>query len=268
MTRTLGFIGAGQMAQALARGMVAGGVAAADGIVASDPSEAAREAFCSQVPGCRCLPDNQQVARAADTVILAVKPQYLDAAARSLAGGLGSETLVVSILAGIPLERLAAALGTERVIRVMPNTPCLIGRGASAYARGAAATDADAEHVQHLLSTVGVAVELEERLLDAVTGLSGSGPAFVALFTEALIDGGVRAGLPRAIATTLAAQTVWGVGEMLARTGTHPAELKDRVTSPAGTTIAGVQQLERAAFRGAVIDAVDAAARRAKELGS
>jgi pyrroline-5-carboxylate reductase len=189
------------------------------------------------------------------------------AVAAGLKGKIAAETLVVSIAAGIRLAALEHDFGENlRVVRVMPNTPCLVGQGASAYCLGGKATAEDGELVKELLSAVGLAVPVEEKLLDAVTGLSGSGPAFVYVIIDALSDGGVRMGLPRAVATALAAQTVLGAAQMVRATGEHPGVLKDRVTSPGGTTIAGLQALEEAGLRGALMSAVEAATRRAAEL--
>jgi pyrroline-5-carboxylate reductase len=186
-----------------------------------------------------------------------------------LRGRVTTRHLVVSVAAGIPLAAIASGLGPgPRLVRVMPNTPCLIGQGASAYCLGPGATAADGELVGRLLSAVGRAYVVPEKLLDAVTGLSGSGPAFVYVMIEALSDGGVRMGLPRDVATTLAAQTVRGAAEMVLASGEHPAVLKDRVASPGGTTIAGLQALESGAVRAALIAAVEAATRRSVELGN
>jgi pyrroline-5-carboxylate reductase len=175
---------------------------------------------------------------------------------------------VVSIAAGITLAELERMLAPgTRVVRVMPNTPCLVGCGASGYALGAAATKADGELVNEILFSIGISFLLPEQLLDAVTGLSGSGPAFVALVIEALADGGVLCGLPRDTALRLAAQTVLGAARLVLETGKHPAQLKDMVASPAGTTIEGLKVLEEKGLRAALIQAVEAAARRSKELG-
>ena len=175
----------------------------------------------------------------------------------------------MSIAAGVRLATLADRLGGGlRLVRVMPNTPCLVGQGATAYSLGGLATAKDGELVRQLLSAVGIACQVDEKLLDAVTGLSGSGPAFVYVMIEALSDGGVRMGLPRNIATTLAVQTVSGAAALVAQSGEHPAVLKDRVASPGGTTIAGLQALEEYGLRAALMAAVEAAARRAAELGN
>jgi len=266
LTQRLGFIGAGKMATALARGFVAGGLTRGDQIAAHDPVPAASAAFAAACGG-RVVDSNRAVAAAADVIVLAVKPQQMRDVLTDLRGHAAGK-LVISVAAGVTLAALSEGLGPAvRIVRVMPNTPCLVGRGASAYALGTSATPADAELVNTLLGAVGRAYALDEKLLDAVTGLSGSGPAFVYLMIEALSDGGVRMGLPRDVALGLAAQTVAGAAEMVLSTGKHPAVLKDEVTSPGGTTIAGLQALEVGALRGTVIAAVEAAARRSYELG-
>lgn len=262
----LGFIGAGRMATALARGFVAADLATCDQILASDPSPAATEQF-GRATHCRTTRDNARVARESDVIFLAVKPQQMAAVLGELADLVTPDQLVVSIAAGIPLARLARQLTSgPRLVRVMPNTPCLVGHGASAFCPGPRARPADAELVARLLGAVGRAYQVEEKLLDAVTGLSGSGPAFVYVIIEALSDGGVRMGLPREIALALAAQTVRGAAEMVLASGEHPGVLKDRVASGGGTTIAGLQALETGAVRAALMAAVEAAARRAAEL--
>jgi len=263
-----GFLGSGRMASALVNGMIRAGVATPDRIAASDPNPTAREAL-GRDAGVAVHASNAPVVEASDVVVLAVKPQSMAAVMAEVAPTLEPRHLVVSIAAGVSIGAMAAALGgSTRIIRVMPNTPALLGEGASAFALGPNATDADADAVRRFLESVGRAVRVPESQLDAVTGLSGSGPAFVYLMIEALSDGGVRAGLPRDVATTLAAQTVLGAAKMVLETGLHPGALKDQVTSPGGTTIAGVQVLERHALRGALIDAVDAASRRSAELAA
>ena len=243
-------------------------------VIVSEP-QAQRRAALQQQYGVEVTGENSRAAGASEVLMLAVKPQVLEAVISDLAAlGLGdaanppSETVIVSILAGVPLSRLEAAFLHRPVIRVMPNTPATVGAGVSAIAPGKAVTADHLERAKRILSAVGEVVEVPESLMDAVTGLSGSGPAYVALMVEALSDGGVAAGLPRAIASKLALQTVLGTAQLLQQTGMHPAELKDRVTSPGGTTIAGVGQLERAAFRSALIEAVKAASQRSRELGS
>jgi pyrroline-5-carboxylate reductase len=263
----IGFLGAGRMASALARAWIQAGLAAPWGVRASDPVPAARESF-QATTGANALADNAAVARASSVLVLAVKPQSMAALCAEIAPHLGHKPLVVSIAAGIPMARLSGWLGeATRLVRVMPNTPCLVGASASGFSPGAHATPDDVALVQKLLDAVGKAVRLPESLLDAVTGLSGSGPAFAYLFIEALSDGGVRAGLPREAATLLAAQTVLGAAKMVLETGLHPGALKDQVASPGGTTIVGLHALERAGLRGAAMDAVVAAAARSAELG-
>ena len=264
----VGFLGAGRMATALARAWVRGGRISPASTLASDPIAGARAGF-EQETGCPATADNGAVAKHADVLILAVKPQTMSAVLTEVREIVAAKkSLVVSIAAGITLGRLSDELGAStRLIRVMPNTPCLVDASASGYAPGEYATMEDSALVQTLLDTVGRAFRVPEHLLDAVTGLSGSGPAFVYLVIEALSDGGVRVGLPREIATALAAQTVLGAAKMVLETGQHPGVLKDMVASPGGTTIAGLHELERAGIRGAFMDAVEAATRRAAELG-
>jgi len=263
----LGFLGAGKMATALARGWLSAGLVASDRAVASDPLAEARQAF-QEITGMRALADNRQVVAASDVLVVAVKPQSLGALLTEIRATVGPRHLVVSIVAGATLRQLADGLGNDRrLVRVMPNTPCLVGASASAFAPGEAATAEDVLFVERLLNAVGRAFRLPERLLDAVTGLSGSGPAFVYVMIEALSDGGVRMGLPRDVATVLAAQTVLGAAKMVLETEMHTGVLKDMVASPGGTTIAGLHALERGGLRAALMDAVEAATKRAAELG-
>jgi pyrroline-5-carboxylate reductase len=262
-----GFIGTGRMATALARGFIQAELAVGEQIVGFDPVAAAAGEFVAATGG-RILANHAQVAQEANILFLAVKPQQMPAAMAALRGHVTSGHLVISIAAGIPLSALGAGLGTApRLVRVMPNTPCLVGQGASGYCLGQGTTPADGELVGRLLMAVGHAFEVEEKLLDAVTGLSGSGPAFVFVMIEALADGGVQVGLPRAVAQTLAAQTVLGAAQMVLSTGLHPAELKDQVASPGGTTIAGLGALEAGGVRAALMAAVEAATQRSRELG-
>jgi pyrroline-5-carboxylate reductase len=250
LQQTIGFIGAGQMARALASGFVKAGLLDGKQIVAADPLPAAIEALRQAVPGARGLDDNASVAKAADVLFLATKPQQIVAALATLRNLAGRDKLVISIAAGVTLGTLSTSLGDARLVRVMPNTPCLIGQSASGYCLGPRTTPDDGQLVAQLLTAVGMAFAVDEKLLDAVTGLSGSGPAFVYLMIEALSDGGVRMGLPRNVAAALAAQTVRGAAQMVLDTGEHPSVLKDRVASPGGTTIAGLQALESGGLRG------------------
>jgi pyrroline-5-carboxylate reductase len=262
----IGFIGSGQMATALARGWVAAGLTSENLLNASDPFAGAREQF-HDATGVRPTVENAPVVAGSDILFLAVKPQMMQGVLTELRSLLEPRHLVVSIAAGITLRQLREGLGDCRLIRVMPNTPCLVGAMAAGYTPSGTATEEDIELIDRLLNSVGRAFRVSEALLDAVTGLSGSGPAYVAVIIEALADGGVRMGLPRAAAFTLAAQTVLGTAKMLLETDIHPAELKDMVASPGGTTIAGLHSLERAGLRAALMDAVEAATRRATELG-
>src|SRR5262249_28851546 len=212
--------------------------------------------------------DKRQGVATSDVLIIAVKPQSMAKLLADIRSAVSERHLIVSIAAGIPLRQPGEGLGPDRrLVRVMPNTPCLLGASASGFSPSETATPDDIALVQRLLDAVGKAFQLPENLLDAVTGLSGSGPAFVYVMIEALSDGGVRVGLPRDVATALAAQTVVGAARMVLETGTHPGALKDMVASPGGTTIAGLHALERGGVRGALIDAVEAATRRATELG-
>ena len=255
------------MAAALAKGFVNAGLVSPDSLIGSDPVPAGREAF-GQAVGCETTDSNADVLAKAKVVFFAFKPHQLDEATEAVRDQFDESHLVISILAGVRLARLDAACGGRaRLVRVMPNTPARVGEGACGYALGHAATAEDGELVKRLLSAVGVAYEVKERLIDAVTGLSGSGPAYGYMIIEALSDGGVAAGLPRDISTRLAAQTMLGAAKMVLETGKHPGELKDMVCSPGGTTIEGVHELEEGGVRSALINAVRAATERAVELG-
>ncbi len=263
----IGFIGAGRMATALASGLIAAKITDAASIVASDVVADGRERFAAET-GAKVTDSNADVLAAAEVVFLAVKPQSLPKLLNEISPHVKPGHLLISIAAGVSIDTFLSALGAEtRLVRVMPNTPCLVGESASAFAAGGVATAEDCALVKRLLSAVGYAVEVPESLLDAVTGLSGSGPAYAYLMIEALSDGGVRMGLPRDVATKLAAQTLLGAAKMVLQTGEHPGALKDAVTSPGGTTIAGLHALEIGGFRGTVINAVESATRRSHELG-
>jgi len=266
MVNTIGFIGTGAMASSLIGGIIGKGLYTPDQIHCSDPYPPAREAASKK--GYNVSESNSIVCtNAKDAVFLAVKPNCVMSACKDIAEAEQLDAVIVSIAAGVTLEALENAMPGKRIVRVMPNTPCLVGEAASGFSLGTLATNEDRKLVKKLLDAVGVSVEVPENLLNAVTGLSGSGPAYVFQFIEALSDGGVRAGLPRQVATMLAAQTVKGAAEMVLNTGKHPGELKDGVTSPGGTTIAGVEALEKGGFRASTISAVTAATKRSMQLG-
>lgn len=256
------------MATALAKGIAQAGVASAGEIIASDVYEGARAEFAKAV-GCRVTERNQEVADASEVLVVAVKPDQVPALLREIAPRVTEDHLVISIAAGVPIAKLELGLMDDRrVARVMPNTPALVGASASAFALGEHCKVADAAVVQRIFSAVGIAYQVKESLLDAVTGLSGSGPAYGYAIIEALSDGGVGAGLPREVATKLAAQTLLGAAKMVLETGMHPGALKDQVTSPGGTTIDGLHELEKGGLRAALINAVRAAAEKSKKLGA
>jgi pyrroline-5-carboxylate reductase len=267
LPQRIGFIGAGKMATALAEGLVRSGRIVPKNLSAADPAENARNHF-AQVTGGIAAASHAAVLADADVLILAVKPALIPSVCAELRGNIPAKTLVVSLAAGVTLARLKDWLGDGvRLVRTMPNLPCRIAQGACGYCLGASSTPADAQAVEELLGTVGVVVRVEEPLLDAVTGLSGSGPAFVYEVIEALSEGGIRAGLPAAVAAALAVQTVRGAAEMVRLTGEAPAALRDRVASPGGTTVAGLKALEAGNLRQTLIAAVETAARRSRELG-
>jgi pyrroline-5-carboxylate reductase len=266
-TYAVGFLGAGQMATALAKGWLASGLIDANRSRAADPITASRDAF-SGVTGIRATASNTEVVNLADLIVLAVKPQVMASVLAEIAPRIQPRHLVVSIAAGVTLDQISSSLGVStRIVRVMPNTPCLVGASATGIAASPATKAEDTALVKSLFNAVGTAFVIPEWQLDAVTGLSGSGPAYVYLMIEAMADGGVKAGLPREAALALAAQTVFGAAKMVLDTKQHPAVLKDAVASPGGTTIAGLHALERSGFRGAIMDAVVAATNRATELG-
>jgi pyrroline-5-carboxylate reductase len=264
---TIGFLGTGKMATALAKGFIRSGLVTPRQVFGSDPVPAARVAFGKET-GARTETTNAKVVEAASVLILATKPDQTAVVLAEIRDGFTRRHLLISIAAGVPMAKLETALpANARVIRVMPNTPALLGESASGFALGKSATRADGELAQRLFSAVGVAFPLKESLLDAVTGLSGSGPAYVYQFIEALSDGGVASGLPRDVATKLAAQTVLGAAKMVLETGQHPGALKDMVTSPGGTTIEGLHELEKGKLRGTVMSAVRAATEKSRKLG-
>jgi pyrroline-5-carboxylate reductase len=262
----LGFLGSGKMATALVQGVVKSGAISRDVILVSDavPGVAAKLAAAAGV----IEATNAELMRAADAVVVCVKPVDALDVLRSIRAE-AADKVIISIVAGLPIARLQDAAGAAaRIVRVMPNTPALVGKGAAAYSLGASATEADAQLAETILGGVGEVVRVKEELLDVVTGLSGSGPAYVYLVIEVLSDAGVLMGLPRELSLKLAAQTVAGSAAMVLQTGKHPAALRDEVTSPGGTTIAGLEALEAGAVRSAFLSAVRAATERARELGA
>jgi pyrroline-5-carboxylate reductase len=265
----LGIIGCGKMGSALIEGAIRSGTLAAQHVWVYDVHAPSAASFCEK-NGSHLAKSLADLCKHCDTFLLATKPQQVRQVLQQIRASLGDQpALLLSIAAGIPLAVLEAELpATVRVIRSMPNTPALVGHGATAYALGSRATAEDADTALALFSAVGLALPTSESLLDAVTGLSGSGPAYGFIIIEALADAGVRQGLPRADALRLAAQTMLGAASMVLQTGQHPSELKDMVTSPGGTTIAGVAALEEGGLRHALHSAVAAATSRSKELSS
>ena len=271
LKQTIGFIGAGKMATALAKGIVRSRLVKPGKIVASDIFPAARKAFAKEI-GAKVTPLNTEVFKKASVIILAVKPHQVEEVFTGIKDVVSRQHLIISIVAG--LKTTASVFGKVfgpkpafRFIRVMPNTPALVGEGAAGFCLGLNAKAADGKLAAQVLGGVGFAVEVQERLIDAVTGLSGSGPAYVFEIIEALSDGGVHAGLPRELSTRLAAQTVLGAAKLVLETGEHPGKLKDMVASPGGTTIEGLRVLEEHAVRAAFINAVCAATERSRQLG-
>ncbi len=265
--KTIGFIGGGQMAEALVKGLLAKELFSRDRVAVSEPWDQRRE-YLRDTYGLEVYEENKDVAARAGILLLAVKPQVMALVLEDLAPAITPDHLVISIAAGVPLRALEGGLPSgTRVIRVMPNTPALIQEGAAALCKGSAATGEDMETAMSIFRAVGTACEVPEFMMDAVTGLSGSGPAYVYTFIDALINGGVKMGLPRPIAQELAVQTVIGAARMVTVTGRHPGDLTAMVTSPGGTTIAGLHALDKGALRAVVMDGVEQATLRSRELG-
>jgi pyrroline-5-carboxylate reductase len=266
-TRNIGFLGAGNMAAALIKGLLHAGVLPHK-IAASDVKPERLE-HLNEAQGIRTMRDNRALLRESNVVVLSVKPQVIDKILTEIAEDVTGEHLVVSVAAGVPIDALESRLPRgSRVVRAMPNMPATVQAGATAIAGGAHARAEDLEIARELFEAVGRVVILDEALLDAVTGLSGSGPAYIMLIIEALADGGVKVGLHRDTALLLAAQTVFGSAKLLLETGEHPGRLKDMVTSPGGTAIAGLHTLESGGLRKTLMDAVEVATKRAAELGT
>ena len=255
------------MAEALIARLLSRGTYAADEIAVGEPS-ASRRQFLVETYGVTVCDRNADALAGASTILVAVKPQIFAQVVPDLQQVASQQPLVLSIMAGVPLATLEAAAPHCPVVRAMPNTPATVGAGVTAIAPGQQAIAEHLQRAQAIFTAVGSVVTVPESLMDAVTGLSGSGPGYIALIVEALTDGGVAAGLPRPTAQALAVQTVLGTATLLQTTDLHPAVLKDRVTSPGGTTIAGIAQLESAGVRSALIEAVKAACQRSKDLGS
>jgi pyrroline-5-carboxylate reductase len=265
--KKVGFIGAGNMGEALIKGLVAANLVRPEAIYASDVRLERLKALDQQY-GIQLLADNAELVRQVDIVILAVKPQIMAPALRQIASAVTKKKLLISIAAGVSTTTMRAALGKEaRLIRVMPNTPALVLEGVTAVAKAEGLEPGDLDTAGEIFSAVGRVVVLDEELMDAVTGLSGSGPAYVAVVIESLADGGVKMGLDRITAMTLATQTVLGAARLMIETGMHPGALKDMVSSPGGTSIAGIAALEEGGIRTTFIKAVERATLRSRELG-
>lgn len=264
--KSITFLGGGNMATAIIRGLLRAGTPPER--ISATVRRAEKKTELEQAFGIRVLTDNLAAARDAEIVVLSVKPQAFDKLLTTIAPAIDHKKLVLSVAAGVPIAALERRLGAgARIVRAMPNTPSLVGLGATALSGGEHATPEDLRLAQAIFDSVGITTVVDEGLLDAVTGLSGSGPAYIFLIIEALSDAGVKVGLSRHVALKLAAQTVLGSAKLLMETGQHPGHLKDQVTSPGGTAIAGLHTLEAGGLRTTLIDAVEAATRRAKELG-
>jgi pyrroline-5-carboxylate reductase len=267
LERTIAFLGAGNMAEALIKGLLRAGTARPESLLATARRPERLEGL-GRTYGVRTTLDNLAAVREADVVVLAVKPQALDKVLVQVAPAAAPGKLFISVAAGVPIAAMERRLGVgARIIRTMPNTPSLVGAGACALAPGEHASEEDLAVASRIFQSVGSTTVVDENLLDAVTGLSGSGPAYIFLIIEALSDAGVKVGLPRYTALKLAAQTVLGSAQLLIETSAHPGQLKDQVTSPGGTAIAGLHTLEAGGLRTTLINAVEAATRRARELG-
>ncbi len=262
----IGFIGLGNMATAIIGGMLKKGVAQGKDIVGSDKSDVMMIKAHTQY-GIGTVATNKQVAEQADYLFLAVKPQFVGEVLKEIATSVSEKTVIISIVAGKSIEWLTQMLGKEvKIVRCMPNTPAMVGEGCTAMCPNGLVTDEEKETVKKLLGSFGTVSEVAENLIDVVVGISGSSPAYVFMFIEAMADAAVLAGMPRKQAYEMAAQAVLGSAKMVLETGKHPGELKDMVCSPGGTTIEAVRVLEEMGFRAAVIDAVDACIEKSKEL--
>ncbi|XP_065184169.1 pyrroline-5-carboxylate reductase 2-like [Sycon ciliatum] len=265
---SVGFLGAGKMAQALSRGFIKSGIIESTSILASAPQNTSVNLSLIKDLGVRTTTDNREVVRNSNTVFVSVKPHVVTSVLDEVAEDVNKDKLVVSIAAGISLKVLQSRLpASARVVRVMPNTPSLIREGCSVYSVGEHVVEGDGEAVDKLMSSVGSCAKVTEALVEPFLGISSSGVAFLFLAMEAMADGGVKMGIPRAMAYEFAAQTMIGAARMVKDLEQHPAQCKDDVCSPGGCTMAGVHVLEKAGFRGSLMDAVEAATKRAQELG-
>lgn len=267
MAKKVGFVGGGQMARSLAWGAIQAGVLSEESIVFAEPDAGQRATLQSRFAKSQIVHDAAEMVAGCEQVILAVKPHVLKAIASQLSNHLTEQHLIVSIAAGISLEQLKKLLRVNRIVRVMPNTPCQVGAGAAAISAESGISENDLAWVTQLMKAVGIVEQVPDALMHAVTGVAGSSPAYIYLVIEALSDGGVAQGLPRGIATRLAAQAVLGSAKMVLETGLHPGALKDQVASPGGTTIAALRELEASATRSAFIEAVAACVERSQEMG-
>jgi pyrroline-5-carboxylate reductase len=267
-SKKIGIIGSGNMGEALISGLVSSGSASAKNIICSDVSQERLE-YIRDIYGVVTTTDNLEVVAASDIIVYSVKPQIMAAVLRQTANSLDLSKLIISIAAGVPLAAIEACLGKDlRLIRVMPNVAASVKEGATAVAAGGHAREEDIQLAMSIFNSVGTSVFLKENdLMDAVTGLSGSGPAYIFLIVDALADAGVKVGLSRRDALALSIQTVLGSAKMLLETKAHPGQLKDLVTSPGGTAIAGLHTLEKGGLRTTLINAVEAATIRSRELG-
>lgn len=267
MNYKIGFIGAGNMGSALIKGIAAKGFVKPDSIYISDTSYE-KAALVAKEAGCNAVADNSELTNKCDIVVLAVKPNYVKEVLEEIKPSFDSEKVFVSIAVGIPISFYASILGDNtKIIRVMPNTPALVGEGMSLISRNDKISNEEVSYVKSLLECAGLVEELEERLMNEVTALTGSSPAYVFMFIEAMADAAVQSGIPRALSYKLAAQAVLGSAKMVIETGKHPGELKDQVCSPAGTTIDAVYSLEKNGFRGIVMEAMEACTKKAIEIG-
>lgn len=262
----IGFIGLGNMASAMIAGMLKKGIAGPEDMIGSDKFEGARKTAGKRF-GMEVTEDNKKVAADSDVLILAVKPQMLPEVTAEIPGSIRENTLIISIIAGRTLAQLEGAFGKPvKIVRCMPNTPAMVGAGCSGVCRNSLVTEEEMQKCLEILTSFGIAEEVPEKLMDAVVGVSGSSPAYVFMFIEAMADGAVKAGMPRSQAYRFAAQAVMGSAKLMLETGKHPGELKDMVCSPAGTTIEAVQVLEEMGFRSAVMDAVEACVEKSRNL--